>query len=140
MIDESSPTPDAEAGPGGAKSGSAPSFTKRLLDPLNSLAWFTMDAFWMLRLAWPAYALTALTVVTGVWMLALSWRQRSGVLLADLGLNCWIAMNAVWLVSDLNGSPTPLAFAVPLALLGAASLTAAAWYSQDFRRLRIRGR
>ena len=94
----------------------------------------------MLRLAWPAYVFAGLTVVTGVWMLLFGWRQRRGVLLADLGLNCWIAMNAVWLVSDLNGRPTPLALAVPLALVGAAFLAAAAWYSQDFRRLRIRGR
>ena len=115
-------------------------FAKRVVDPLNSFAWFTMDALWMCRLEWPAYVFTGLTVVTGVWLLALGWRQGRGVLLADLGLNCWIAMNTVWLVSDLNGRPTPAAFAVPLALLGAAFLAAAAWYSQDFSRLRIRGR
>ena len=130
--------PRVETGAGGEET--APSFAKRVVDPLNSVAWFTMDALWMCRLAWPAYAFAGLTVVTGVWLLVLGWRQRRGVLLADLGLNCWIAMNTVWLVSDLNGRPTPLAFAVPLAVLGAAFLAAAAWYSQDFRRLRIRGR
>ena len=49
-------------------------------------------------------------------------------------------MNTIWLVSDLNGRPTPLAIAVPVAFLGAALLAAAAWHSQDFRRLRIHGR
>ena len=134
------PEPTAPQVGSGAESDEPRSFAKRVVDPLNSVAWFTMDALWMCKLAWPAYAFAALTVVTGVWMLALGWREGRGVLLADLGLNCWIAMNAVWLVSDLNGRPTPLAFAAPLALLGAAFLAAAFWHSQDFRRLRIRGR
>ncbi len=115
-------------------------FSKRIVDPLNTAAWFTMDALWMCRLEWPAYAFTGLTILTGVWLPALGRRRRRGVLLADLGLNCWIAMNTVWLVADLNEQPTPLAVAVPLALLGAAFLAAAAWYSQDFRRVRIDGR
>ena len=81
-----------------------------------------------------------LTVVTGVWMLVLGWRVGRGVVLADLGLNCWIAMNTVWLVADLNSQSPPLVFAVPLAILGAGFLAAATWRSQDYRRLRIRGR
>jgi hypothetical protein len=116
------------------------SFSKRVVDPLNSFAWFTMDALWMCQLEWPAYVFAGLTVVTGVWMLVLGWREGRGVLLADLGLNCWIAMNTVWLVSDLNSRPAPLALAVPLAVLGAVFLAAAVRHSQDFRRLRIRGR
>lgn len=118
----------------------APSLSKRVVDPLNSFAWFTMDALWMCKLEWPAYAFTAITVVTGLWLLILGWRSRRGVLLADLGLNCWIAMNAIWLVSDLNDRPTPLEIALPVAFLGAAFLAAAVWRSQDIRRLRIHGR
>ena len=124
----------------GAEGDEPRSFAKRVVDPLNSVTWFTMDALWMCKLAWPAYVFAGLTVVTGVWMLACGWRQRRGVLLADLGLNCWIAMNTVWLVADLNGYPTPLGLAVPLAVVGAAFLAVAAWHSQDIRRLRIRGR
>lgn len=115
-------------------------FAKRVVDPLNSLAWFAMDALWMCHLAWPAYALAALTVVTGIWLLVLGWREGGDVLFANLGLNCWLVMNTVWLVADLNGYPTPLEVGVPLALLGAIFLGLAAWYAQDFRRLRIRGR
>jgi hypothetical protein len=131
-------SPDGSGQPGSTEP--APSFAKRVVDPLNSFAWFTMDALWMCKLEWPAYAFAALTVATGGWMLLLGWREGRGVLLADLGLNCWIAMNAVWLVADLNSRPTPLAFAVPLAVVGAGFLAAAFWHSQDFRRLRIRGR
>lgn len=118
----------------------ARSFAQRVIDPLNSVTWFTMDAFWMGKLAWPAYAFAGLTVVTGVWLLVLGWRRKRGLLLADLGLNCWIAMNTVWLVSDLSGRPTPFAVTVPLAVVGAAFIAVAALHSQDVRRLRVRGR
>ena len=131
----------AEPGATPAESdGQSRSFAKRVVDPVNSVTWFLMDALWMCKLAWPAYAFAALTVVTGLWLLALGWRQKRGLLFADLGLNCWIAMNAVWMVADLNERPTPLGVAVPLAAVGAVFLAAAAWYSQDIRRLRIRGR
>jgi hypothetical protein len=117
-----------------------PPLSKRLVDPLNSVAWFAMDSLWMFGLEWPAYAFGVVTVVSGVWLLILGWREGRGVLYADLGLNCWIVMNTVWLVSDMNGYETPLAVAGPVAVLGAAFLAAALWHGQDFKRLRIRGR
>ena len=117
-----------------------PPFSRRVVDPLNSFAWFTMDALWMCRLAWPAYIFAGLTVVTGIWLLAGGWREGRGALLADLGLNCWIGMNTVWLVSDLTGRPTPLGLTVPLAVLGAGLIAAAARQAQDVRRLRVRDR
>ena len=107
---------------------------------MNTVTWFLMDALWMCTLTWPAYAFAALTVVTGLWLLILGWRQKRGLLLSDLGLNCWIAMNVVWMVADLNSQPTPMFIAVPLAVTGAIFLALAARYSQDIRRLRIRGR
>ena len=114
-----------------------PPSSKRVVDAVNSAAWFTMDAFWIFRLQWPAYIAAGLTVATGVLLLALAWRQDRGDLFADLGLNCWIAMNTVWLVSDLTGHETPLGLAGAIAALGAAFIAAAAWHSQDLRRLRI---
>jgi hypothetical protein len=116
------------------------SFAARVVDPLNSVTWFTMDLFWMCKLAWPAYVFAALTVATGMWLLILGWRQKRGVLFADLGLNCWIAMNTIWLVSDLNSRRTPLEVTVPLAVVGAVFIAVAARRAQDFRRLRIYGR
>lgn len=80
----------------------------------------------MSKLSWPTYVFAALAVATGVWLLVIGWRQKRGVPFADLGLNCWIAMNTIWLVADLNGRPTPLGFTVPLALLGAAFIAVAA--------------
>jgi hypothetical protein len=115
----------------------APPSLKGVVDTVNSFTWFTMDALWIVGLEWPAYVTAGLTVFTGVWLLALAWRQGWGALFADLGLNCWIWMNTVWLVSDMNGRETPRAFAVSVAILGAAFIAAAAWHSEDLRRLRI---
>jgi hypothetical protein len=49
-------------------------------------------------------------------------------------------MNTVWLVADLTGRPTPLGVTVPLAVVGAGLIAAAARQAQDVRRLRIGGR
>jgi hypothetical protein len=70
-------------------------------------------------------------------LLILGRREGRGAVFADLGLNCWIVMNTVWLVHDLNGRETPRAFAAVVGLLGAVLIIAAARHSQDLRRLRI---
>ena len=114
-----------------------PLFSKPVVDPVNTVAWFAMDALWLSRLEWPAYAAAGLTVVTGALLLVLSRREGRGAVYADLGLNCWIVMNAVWLVHDLNGRETPRAVAAVAATLGAVFIVAAARHSQDVRRFRV---
>ena len=114
-----------------------PVLSKPVIDPLNTAAWFVMDAFWLARLEWPAYVAAGLTVATGVLLLVLGRREGRGALYADLGLNCWIVMNTVWLVHDLNGLETPRAFAAVVGTLGAGLIVAAARHSRDLRRVRI---
>ena len=77
-----------------------PIFTRRLIDPTNSLAWFAMDFLWLAQLPWLSYAAMALTLATGGMLLSLS-RRRSD----DLALNAWMWMNALWVISDLGGRP-----------------------------------
>ena len=74
-----------------------PIFTRRLIDPTNSLAWFAMDFLWLAQLPWLSYAAMALTLATGGMLLSLSRRRGD-----DLALNAWMWMNALWLVSDLG--------------------------------------
>ena len=112
-------------------------FSKPVIDPLNTITWFAMDALWIAQLDWPAYVAAALTVVTGVLLLILGWRKGRAELYADLGLNCWIIMNTVWLAYDLNGAKTPRAFALVMGVLGMTFIAAAARHSQDIRRMRI---
>ena len=119
---------ETEPGQGGWRS---------VVDPANTLVWFTMDALWLAKLTWPAYVFAGLTVATGVWLLGLSRRAGRAAVYADLGMNCWIAMNVVWLAHDLNGLETPRAVAAVLGVLGIGFFWAAARQAQDVRRVRI---
>jgi nitrate reductase gamma subunit len=76
-------------------------FSRRVVDPVNSVVWYAMDGLWLAQLAWPAYVATGLTLATGGMLLLLN-RRRGRRLNDDLALNAWMWMNALWLVSDLG--------------------------------------
>lgn len=114
-----------------------PSSSKAVVDPLNTVAWFTMDALWLAKLTWPAYAAAAVTVVTGVWLVLLGRREGRGAVYADLGLNCWIVMNTVWLAHDLNGHDTPPLFALAMVVLGGVCMVGAARNKRTVHRFRV---
>ena len=72
-----------------------------MIDPINTVAWFAIDALWFARLPWLAYAAASVTVATGVLLVVFGRREGRGPLLADLGLNCRIAA-AAWHSQDLH--------------------------------------
>ena len=41
-------------------------FSRRVVDPANSVAWYAMDGFWLARLEWPAYVATAAVAAAAV--------------------------------------------------------------------------
>jgi hypothetical protein len=96
-------------------------FSRRVVDPANSLSWFAMDALWLAQLRWPAYAATGLTLLTGATLLVLN-RQSAERLDDDLALNAWMWMNALWVISDLGKFPALRYAAMGVAVLGAALL------------------
>lgn len=93
-------------------------YSRRLIDPVNSVAWFAMDALWLAQLAWPAYAATVLTLVTGAALILLD-RRGGSRLDDDLALNAWMWMNAAWAVSDLGGLPMLRYAALAIMAVGA---------------------
>lgn len=115
-------------------------FSRRVIDPLNSIAWFAMDTFWLFEIDLAAYLFAVLTVASGIWLVVRGWREDRKAALADLGLLCWIAMNTVWMVSDLSGSKPPPVFCGCMATLGGTLIALAVWRGQDVRRLRIHPR
>lgn len=96
-------------------------FSRRVVDPANSVAWFAMDALWLASFAWPAYVATGLTLVSGSTLLFLN-RRRAERLDDDLALNAWMWMNALWVISDLGKLPTLRYVAMGVAALGAVLL------------------
>lgn len=93
--------------------------SRRVVDPVNSVAWFAMDGLWLAQWSGPAHFAAGATLVTGAMLVALD--RRSGQRLNDdLALNGWMWMNACWLVSDLGDEPR-LRY-VALAIGGVAAL------------------
>ena len=96
-------------------------FSRRVVDPANSIAWFAMDALWLAQLAWPAYVATGLTLLTGATLLFLN-RRRAERLDDDLALNAWMWMNGLWVISDLGQFPALRYAAMGVAALGGVLL------------------
>lgn len=99
----------------------AAEFSRRVVDPANSVAWFAMDGFWLAQLAGPAYVASAATLSTGATLLFLN-RRRWSRLRDDLTLNAWMWMNALWMIADLGDRPTFRKAALAFAILGAILL------------------
>jgi len=121
-------------------------FSRRNVDPANSVAWYAMDGLWLAGLAWPAYVATALTLATGGTLLLLN-RRRGQRLNDDLMLNAWMWMNATWVISDLGGLPPLRYVALAIGGLGAILLANAVRPSRSrqgsldrFRKLRVHAR
>jgi hypothetical protein len=121
-------------------------FSRRVVDPVNSVAWYAMDGLWLAQLAWPAYAATASTLATGGMLLLLD-RRRGRRLNDDLALNAWMWMNALWLISDLGERPVLRYVALAIGGLGAVLLANAVRPStghrgalRRFRKMRATGR
>ena len=110
----------------------AAGFSRRVVDPVNSVAWYAMDGLWLAQLAWPAYVATGLTLATGGMLLLLN-RRRGQRLNNDLALNAWMWMNALWVVSDLGGLPRLRYVAMAIGVLGAVLLANAVWPSKGYR-------
>lgn len=96
-------------------------FTRRVVDPANSVAWFAMDALWLLQLEWPVYVATGLTLATGAALVFLN-RRRAERLEDDLALNAWMWMNGLWVVSDMGEMPRLQYAAMAAAAIGAVLL------------------
>ena len=111
----------------------AAGFSRRVVDPVNSVAWFAMDGLWLAQLAWPAYVATGLTLATGGMLLILD-RKRGQRLNDDLALNAWMWMNACWAISDLGGLPVLRHVAMAIGGLGAILLANAVRPSKTRRR------
>ena len=121
-------------------------FSRRVVDPVNSVAWYAMDGLWLAHLAWPAYLATGLTLATGGTLLLLD-RRPGQRLNDDLALNAWMWMNAMWVVSDLGGLPPLRYVALAIGGLGTVLLANAVWPSKTYRgklrrlrKLRVIGR
>jgi hypothetical protein len=81
--------------------------TLAAIEAIGSLAWFLMDGCWMLGLGGVARALVVPTVLAH-WA-AFRYTERSLVDMAvTASVNCWVLMNVLWMVADLEQRPALL--------------------------------
>lgn len=79
---------------------SNPVVSKDVLDTLNSLAWFFMDACWMAGFPTIAKAMAPFVLLTGIWLTMIE--KRLQVVLINLAIVSWILMNVAWMFSEMK--------------------------------------
>ncbi len=73
---------------------------KDVLDTLNSITWFIVDGLWMMGLHRFALVFAVPTIITGLLLLYIE--KRPSITCINLAINCWIWMNAFWILFDLT--------------------------------------
>lgn len=117
-----------------------------VVETAGSVAWFAMDASWMLNVRAGAVALAVPTVVLNALVLRYAPRSWSGLLVSG-AMASWACMNALWMTQDLKllawGLTAGKVFlALGAVMLAGAFLAGRADAAQSlltrFRRLRMR--
>lgn len=105
--------------------------SKDALDTINSLAWFSMDAFWMLGFAGVCFFFAFPTIMTGLCLLYIE--KRPVVFKINIALNCWILMNTLWMTSEVFKLPGLLIYAKTAFAGGILFIALAAVQSRNVR-------
>ncbi len=116
---------------------------KDMLDTLNSLAWFSMDAAWMLGLFPVAFFLAP--IVLGSALLLLLIDRRPAITAINSGIIAWVLMNITWMVSDVGDKAYWLLLSRGFFLCGLVAIGCAVALSDNlratfshFRRFRLK--
>lgn len=104
--------------------------SKDVLDTVNSVAWFLLDACWMLGAPQVGYCFVLPTVGTGLLLLYIE--KRPSVICINLAINSWIWMNLLWMMSEIHDVPALLTAARAFFGLGVIFIFAAISLSRSF--------
>jgi hypothetical protein len=117
-----------------------------LVEAAGSVAWFAMDASWMLSVRSLAVTLALPTVLLNVLVFPFIVRSWANWLVAG-AMVAWSCMNVLWMVYDLQLLAWGLSGGKVFLVLGALMLAAAGFVNRSaaltlvaarFRRLRVR--
>lgn len=117
--------------------------SKDVLDTVNSVAWFLMDACWMLQLKGICFAMIFPTIISGLFLCYIE--KRKTVTMINIAVFCWICMNISWMFSDVLKISFYLMIAKAFFCLGLCFIITSIIYSENisdtfshFRRFRIK--
>lgn len=74
--------------------------SKDVLDTINSVTWFFMDASWMLQMREVSLAMIVPTILTGLVLCYME--KRKNITFINIAILCWICMNVSWMFSDIH--------------------------------------
>lgn len=116
--------------------------SKDVLDTVNSVSWFLMDAFWMLQVKEASIALIFPTLLTGIFLVYIE--KRTSVTFINLAIMSWICMNVSWMFSESLQMPNLILLAKAFLALGLCFIGISVLVSKNisdtfshFRRFRI---
>ena len=120
-----------------------PGRKKNILETLNSIAWFSMDAAWMLELNAVAVVLIFPTFLTG--LILCFMENKKSLTLITISILSWICMNVSWMLSELYTKEYFLLAAKVFLVMGNLCMGAGMYLSNNrseaffhFKRSRIK--
>lgn len=116
--------------------------SKDFLETANSLAWFFMDAAWMLEIKPVANAMILPTLASGIALCAIE-KEKSAFYI-NMSVASWIVMNVSWMLAESFAYDAFMAGARAFFVVGSLFLCLAAAKSKNlketfshFKRFRI---
>ena len=116
---------------------------KDIVETLNSLTWFAMDAAWMLEYKDASLILIIPTIMTG--LILCFMEKKKSLTLINISILCWICMNISWMLSELIPSRNLLGLAQGCMVVGISTMGIAIYLSNDrsetffhFKRSRVK--
>lgn len=116
---------------------------KNILDTLNSLSWFAMDASWMLQVREISLLMIIPTILSG--FLLCFMEKKKTLTLINVAILSWICMNVSWMFSDIFGSQIYLTLAKGFFATGLFFIMLAVYFSRNlsetfshFKRFRLK--
>lgn len=117
--------------------------TKHILDTLNSLSWFAMDASWMLQVQEVSLVMILPTFLSG--LILCFMEKKKPLTLINIAILNWICMNVSWMFSEIFSDGLYLTFAKSFLGTGLFFIGLAVYFSRNlsetfshFKRFRLK--
>ncbi len=117
--------------------------SKDLLDTINSVSWFLMDASWMLDIRELSMTMLVPTVLSGIFLCYIE--KRRSVTFINVAILNWICMNITWMFSEIYENDGLLTISKTFLAIGVACIGLSIYFSENlpetfshFRRFRVK--
>jgi uncharacterized membrane protein YczE len=117
--------------------------SKDILDTINSVSWFLMDASWMLQVEQISMFMIIPTILSGIFLCYIEKRKTHTLI--NIAILNWICMNISWMFSEVLDKPEFLLMAKSFFIVGVIFIGLAIYFTENiaetfshFKRFRIK--